>query len=109
MLLTAVETQAERRITVDGIVGSADLFANEVVAGWAAIPPPGCGLSERMAAQGMKVDAVLMDDFRRTNAADTRAQACAQAAGGASSGRRRHGPAAAARRGAGRASRPRAR
>jgi len=33
-------------------------------------PAAGLRLSERMAARGMKVDAVLMDGFRRSNAAE---------------------------------------
>ena len=70
MLLTAAEMQAERAIAVDGIVGSADLFANEVVASLGGDPGAGLALSERMLALGMKVDAVMMDDFRRSNAAD---------------------------------------
>lgn len=70
MLLTAAEMQAERAIAVDGIVGSADLFANEVVASLGGDPGAGLALTERMRALGMKVDAVLMDEFRRSNAAE---------------------------------------
>lgn len=70
MLLSAAEAQAEKAIAVDGIVGSADLFANEVVASLGGDPAAGLRLSERMKAQGIKVDAVLMDDFRRSNAAE---------------------------------------
>jgi len=70
MLLSAAEAQAEKAIAVDSIVGSADLFANEVVASLGGDPAAGLHLSERMAAQGMKVDAVLMDDFRRSNSAE---------------------------------------
>jgi hypothetical protein len=70
MLLAAAEAQAERAIAVDGIVGSADLFANEVVAALGGDPAAGLHLSERMLALGMKVDAVLMDDFRRSNATE---------------------------------------
>jgi hypothetical protein len=70
MLLTAAEAQAEKAIAVDGIVGSADLFANEVVAALGGDPAAGLRLSERMAASGMKVDAVLMDEFRRSNATE---------------------------------------
>ncbi|MDP1650685.1 MAG: hypothetical protein Q8M01_21140 [Rubrivivax sp.] len=70
MLLSAAEAHAEKAIAVDGIVGSADLFANEVVAVLGGDPAAGLRLSERMAAQGMKVDAVLMDGFRRSNAAE---------------------------------------
>jgi hypothetical protein len=70
LLLSAAEAQAEKAIAVDGIVGSADLFANEVVAALGGDPAAGLRLSERMAAQGMKVDAVMMDEFRRSNAAE---------------------------------------
>jgi hypothetical protein len=51
-------------------VGNADLFANEVVASLGGDPAAGLRLTERMLAQGMKADAVLMDDFRRSNAAE---------------------------------------
>lgn len=70
MLLSAAEAQAEKAIAVDGIVGSADLFANEVVASLGGDPSAGLRLSERLLAQGIKADAVLMDDFRRSNAAE---------------------------------------
>ncbi len=70
MLLSAAEAQAERAIAVDSIVGSADLFANEVVAALGGDAGAGLRLSERMVAQGMKADAVMMDDFRRSNAAE---------------------------------------
>lgn len=70
MLLTAAEAQAEKAIAVDSIVGSADLFANEVVAALGGDPAAGLHLTERMLAQGMKVDAVLMDTFRRSNATE---------------------------------------
>jgi hypothetical protein len=70
MLLTAVEAQAERALVVDSSVGRADLFANEVVAAMGGDPYAGLALSERMAAAGSKVDAVMMDEFRRANAAE---------------------------------------
>jgi hypothetical protein len=70
MLLSAAEAQAERAIAVDSIVGSADLFANEVVVALGGDVGAGLRLSERMAALGMKADAVLMNDFRRSNAAE---------------------------------------
>jgi hypothetical protein len=70
MVLTAVEAQAEKALAVDSIVGSADLFANEVVAKLGGDAAAGLRLSERMAAQGMKVDSVLMSEFRRSNAAE---------------------------------------
>ena len=70
MLLSAAEAQADKAIAVDGIVGSADLFANEVVASLGGDPLAGLRLSERLLAQGIKAEAVLMDDFRRSNAAE---------------------------------------
>jgi hypothetical protein len=70
MLLTAAEAQAEKAIAVDSIVGSADLFANEVVASLGGDAAAGLRLSERMASQAMKVDAVLMDELRRSNATE---------------------------------------
>jgi len=70
MLLTAAEAQAERAIAVDGVVGRADLFAGEVVASLGGDPRAGLRLTERMLAQGMKVDVVMMDELRRSNAAE---------------------------------------
>ena len=70
MLLSAAEVQAERAIAVDSIVGSADLFANEVVAALGGDAAAGLHLSQRMAGRAMKVDVVLMDDFRRSNASE---------------------------------------
>jgi len=70
MLLTAAEAQAERTLAVDSVVGSADLFANEVVAALGGDPAAGLRLSERMLANGLKVDAVLMSEFRRSNASE---------------------------------------
>jgi len=70
MVLSVAEAQAEKAIAVDSIVGSADLFANEVVAALGGDPAAGLRLTERMLAQGMKADAVLMDEFRRSNATE---------------------------------------
>jgi hypothetical protein len=70
LALSAAEAQAEKAIAVDSIVGNADLFANEVVAALGGDPAAGLHLTERMLAQGMKADAVLMDDFRRSNTAE---------------------------------------
>ena len=70
MLLSAAEAQAEKAIAVDGIVGSADLFANVVVASLGGDPAAGLRLSERLLEQGIPADAVLMDAFRRSNAAE---------------------------------------
>jgi hypothetical protein len=70
MLLSAVEAQAEKTLAVDSIVGSADLFANEVVTSLGGEASAGLKLSERMAAKGMKAEAVLMTEFRRSTAAE---------------------------------------
>jgi hypothetical protein len=70
MLLSAAEAQAEKALAVDSIVGSADLFANEVVTSLGGDPLAGLKLSERLAAAGSKADAVLMSEFRRSNAAE---------------------------------------
>jgi hypothetical protein len=70
MLLSAAEAQAEKAIAVDSIVGSADLFANEVVAALGGDPAAGLRLTERMMEHGVKADAVLMDDLRRSNAVE---------------------------------------
>ncbi len=68
MLLTAAEAQAEKALAVDSVVGSADLFANEVVASLGGDPLAGVRLSQRLEAAGSKVDAVMMGEFRRSNA-----------------------------------------
>jgi len=70
MLLTAVETQADKALAVDSIVGSADLFANEVVAAMGGEVDAGLALSRRLVGKGLKVDAVQMDEFRMSNAAE---------------------------------------
>jgi ABC-type nitrate/sulfonate/bicarbonate transport system substrate-binding protein len=57
-------------MAVDSVVGSADLFADEVVAALGGDPAAGLQLNERMLADGLKVDAVLMSEFRRSNAAE---------------------------------------
>jgi hypothetical protein len=70
LLLTAVEAQTERALVVDSSVGRADLFANEVVAAMGGDPFAGLALNERLAAAGSKADAVLMSEFRRSNASE---------------------------------------
>ncbi|MFY9514017.1 MAG: hypothetical protein WAQ05_23895 [Rubrivivax sp.] len=70
MLLTAAEAQADKALAVDSVVGSADLFANEVVAALGGDPSAGLALNERLLAQGSKVDALLMGESRRSNAAE---------------------------------------
>lgn len=70
MMLSVAEAQAEKAIAVDSIVGSADLFANEVVAAMGGDPSAGYQLSQRLRQQGLKVDAVMMDEFRHSNASE---------------------------------------
>lgn len=68
MILTAAEAQTEKALVVDSIVGNADLFANEVVASLGGDPGAGIKLTERLASRGVKADAVMMDDLRRSTA-----------------------------------------
>ncbi|GEM_PF-1994333 len=70
MILSAAEAQAEKALVVDSIVASADLFANEVVASLGGDPAAGLKLTERLNERGVKADAVTMDEFRRSNAAE---------------------------------------
>lgn len=64
MVLSAAEAQAERSIAVDGIVGAADLFANEVVTSLGGDPGAGLKLARRMRELGLKTDVFEMGDFR---------------------------------------------
>ena len=96
MLLTAVEAQAEKALAVDSIVGSADLFANEVVAALGGDPQAGLQLSERMAAQGMKVDTRPDERVQALECRRARAPA-ARAAGRAGGGSARPRPSACPR------------
>ena len=66
-VLAAVESQTQRTIQIDGLVGAADLFANEVVLAMGGDPSAGLKLSDRLKARGLRVDAVGMSDFRRSN------------------------------------------
>ena len=70
LLVLAAEAQAERQIVVEGVMGGADLFANEVVVALGGDVAAGLRLSERMRSQGLKVDVVMMDERRRSNAAE---------------------------------------
>ena len=65
--LSAMQAQATRAITVDGLVGNADLFANEVVLALGGDPAAGMGLSDRLKRNGVKADVLVMSDFRRSN------------------------------------------
>jgi hypothetical protein len=64
MLLSAAEARAERAITVDGIVGRADLFANEVVVALGGDPEAGLRLARRIRALGLKADVLELGEFR---------------------------------------------
>ena len=67
-LLAAVEAQTQRNIQVDGLVGGADLFANEVVMAMGGDPAAGIQLSDRLKAKGILADVLVMSEFRRSNA-----------------------------------------
>jgi hypothetical protein len=64
MVLSAAEAQAERTIMVDGVVGSADLFATEVVASLGGDPAAGLKFARRLREKGIKGDIFDMTDFR---------------------------------------------
>jgi hypothetical protein len=68
MVLSALEQQAERSIAVDSVVGSADLFANEVVAAMGGDPTVGWRFNERLAALGLDAGVLRMDALRLANA-----------------------------------------
>ena len=67
-VLSALEAQAQRTIQVDGLVGGADLFANEVVLALGGDPSVGIQLSDRLQAKGIAADVLVMSPFRRSNA-----------------------------------------
>ena len=66
-LLSAVEAQTQRTLQVDGLVGGADLFANEVVMALGGDPAVGIRLSDRLQAKGVAADVLVMTAFRRSN------------------------------------------
>jgi hypothetical protein len=67
-LLSALEAQTQRTIQVDGLVGGADLFADEVVMALGGDPAAGIALSDRLQAKGIAADVLVMNPFRRSNA-----------------------------------------
>jgi hypothetical protein len=67
ILLTLIEKQTERIISVDGLPSSADLFANEVIMAMGGDPAAGLRLNARFKAANAKVDELMMTEFRRTN------------------------------------------
>ena len=66
-VLSAMEAQTQRSIQVDGLVGGADLFANEVVLAMGGDPAVGLRLSDRLQGLGLAADIVVMSPFRRSN------------------------------------------
>lgn len=64
MALSAAEARAERAITVDGIVGSADLFANEVVVALGGEPDAGLRFLHRLRQLGQATDVFALSEFR---------------------------------------------
>ncbi len=66
-MLSAMEAKAQRSLQVDGLVGGADLFANEVVLAMGGDPAVGLRLSDRLQAQGVAADVLVMTPFRRSN------------------------------------------
>ncbi len=68
-LLSAVESQTQRSLQVDGLVGGADLFANEVVLAMGGDPAVGLRLSDRLARDKVLADILPMTAFRRSNVA----------------------------------------
>lgn len=70
MLLTAVEAQAEQSLSVGSVVGRADLFASEVVVAMGGDVEAGLRLTRRLMQRGAQPEAVLMDEFRRSNAVE---------------------------------------
>ncbi|OYU66838.1 MAG: hypothetical protein CFE45_43760, partial [Burkholderiales bacterium PBB5] len=66
-MVSALEAQTQRSIQVDGLVGGADLFANEVVLAMGGDPAVGLRLSNRLQAKGIPADVLVMSEFRRSN------------------------------------------
>jgi hypothetical protein len=66
-VLAVMEASAQRTILVDGLVGGADLFANEVVMAMGGDPSVGLKLSDRLRAKGIAADVLVMSEFLRSN------------------------------------------
>ena len=64
LVLGVAQAQAERALAVDGIIGSADLFANELVVALGDAPDAGLRFIERMRAMQLKTDVFEMNEFR---------------------------------------------
>jgi len=66
-VLSAMESKTQRGLQVDGLFGSADLFANEVVLAMGGDPSVGMRLSDRLARDKVAADILPMSAFRRAN------------------------------------------
>ncbi len=66
-VLSAMESQTQRGLQVDGLIGGADLFANEVVLAMGGDPGVGLKLSDRLARDKVAADILPMSAFRRSN------------------------------------------
>jgi len=66
-VVSALEATTQRSIQVDGLVGGADLFANEVVLAMGGDPSVGLRLSNRLQGKGISADVLVMSEFRRSN------------------------------------------
>ena len=64
LVLGVAQAQAERALAVDGIIGSADLFANELVVALGGAPDAGLRFVERLREMKLKTDVFEMNDFR---------------------------------------------
>jgi len=64
LVLGVAQAQAERALAVDGIIGSADLFANELVVALGGAPEAGLRFIERMRDMKLKTDVFEMNEFR---------------------------------------------
>jgi hypothetical protein len=82
MLLSAVESQTERAVAVDGIVGRADLFATEVVVALGGDPEAGLRLARRIRDQGLQADVLTLGEFRLSSMAEHVVRLRAWQAGG---------------------------
>jgi hypothetical protein len=64
LVLGVAQAQTERALAVDGIIGSADLFANELVVALGGAPEAGLRFVERMRGMQLKTDVFEMNEFR---------------------------------------------